>query len=82
MVENHYAVHWWGIIISGCIRDSVVISSIDIGIMALNTNPRKSEKKGTGFKNIPVSFAGVGFAPGNFVYADEDGIVVSNVEIG
>lgn len=48
---------------------------------ALGTNPLRSIKKGQGDKNIPVFFGNVHFKPGNFIYADEDGIVVSSVDI-
>lgn len=68
---------WEGIIVSGCIRDSSVIAGIDIGIKALGTNPRKSVKKGVGDRDVPVTFAGVTFNPGDYVYADADGILVS-----
>ena len=68
---------WEGIIVYGCIRDSGVINGIDIGVRALNTNPLKSIKQGAGYKNIPVTFAGITFAPGEFVYVDEDGIITS-----
>lgn len=68
---------WSGIVVSGCIRDSAVIITIDIGVKALGTNPRKSVKKGAGDRNIPVTFAGVTFTPGHYLYADEDGILVS-----
>ncbi len=68
---------WNGIIVSGCIRDSAVIAGIDIGVKAIGTNPRKSVKLNTGQRDIPVSFAGVTFTPGEFVYADEDGILLS-----
>ncbi len=68
---------WAGIVVNGCIRDSVEIGNMDIGIKALNTNPRKSVKKGAGDRDIPVAFAGVTFRPGEFVYADEDGVLVS-----
>ena len=68
---------WQGIIVSGCIRDAAVISGIEIGVKALGTNPRKSVKKNRGDENISVEFAGVKFKPGDFVYADTDGIVVS-----
>jgi regulator of ribonuclease activity A len=69
--------NWVGIIVNGCIRDSVEIAGMTIGIRALNTNPRKSVKKGAGDRDLVVSFAGVSFKPGDYVYADEDGIVVS-----
>ncbi|MCG3201074.1 MAG: putative 4-hydroxy-4-methyl-2-oxoglutarate aldolase [Gammaproteobacteria bacterium] len=67
---------WAGIVVNGCIRDSVEIGRMDIGIKALNTNPRKSVKNGAGDRDVPVTFAGVTFRPGEFVYADEDGLLV------
>ena len=72
---------WEGIIVSGCIRDSSVITGIDIGVKALATNPRKRIKKGAGHRNVPVSFAEVTFNPGDYVYADTDGVLVSPVKI-
>ena len=72
---------WEGIIVSGCIRDSSVIAGIDIGVKALGTNPRKSVKKGIGDRDVPVTFAGVTFNPGDYVYADTDGILVSASKI-
>ncbi len=69
---------WEGIIVSGCIRDSALIAGIDIGVKALNTNPRKSVKKGAGDRDIPVTIAGVTFNPGAYIYADEDGILISD----
>jgi len=68
---------WEGIVIYGCIRDSAVIANIDIGVKALNTNPRKSVKKGVGERDIPVTFADVTINPGDYIYADEDGVVIS-----
>jgi regulator of ribonuclease activity A len=68
---------WQGIIVYGCIRDSAVIANIDIGVKALDTNPRKSVKKGVGERDIAVTFADVTIKPGDYVYADEDGVVIS-----
>ena len=72
---------WEGIIVSGCIRDFAVIATMQIGVKALNTNPRKSVKKGVGERDVPVSFADVTFNPGEYVYADLDGIVISGRKI-
>jgi len=72
---------WEGIIVSGCIRDSSVIAGIDIGVKALGTSPRKSVKKGAGDRDVPITFAGVTFNPGDYVYADTDGILVSASKI-
>jgi regulator of ribonuclease activity A len=68
---------WTGMIVFGCIRDSVVIGAIDIGVKALSTSPRKSVKKGAGERDVPVTFADVTFKPGDYLYADEDGILIS-----
>ncbi len=68
---------WQGIVVYGCIRDCAAIAQIDIGIKALNTFPRKSIRKGHGEQNIPLSFAGVTFVPGHYLYADADGVLVA-----
>ena len=73
---------WSGIIIFGCIRDASVIATMDIGVKALNTNPRKSLKRGLGDRDIPVSFAGITFNVGEYIYADTDGVIVSEKKIG
>lgn len=72
---------WAGIVVSGCIRDSAVIATIDIGVKAIGTNPRKSVKKGAGDRDIPVTFAGITFTPGHYLYADTDGIVLAEEKI-
>jgi regulator of ribonuclease activity A len=69
--------HWNGIIIYGCIRDSVNIALLDIGVKALDTYPISRVTNIEWPENIAVRFAGVTFAPGQFVYSDEDGIIIS-----
>jgi len=68
---------WAGIIVYGCIRDSRAIREMDIGVVALDTHPLKSIKKNAGEAEIAVRFGGVNFAPGEYLYADEDGVLVS-----
>jgi len=72
---------WQGIIINGCIRDSADVSKVNIGVKALATTPRKTVKRNQGVLNIPVHFADVSFKPGEFIYADEDGVVVSTMSL-
>ncbi|MCY3751472.1 MAG: ribonuclease E activity regulator RraA, partial [Gammaproteobacteria bacterium] len=72
---------WEGLVINGCIRDSAVVSTLDIGIKALGTNPRRSVKNGEGERDIPLNFADANFTPGDYLYADEDGILLSPVEL-
>jgi regulator of ribonuclease activity A len=72
-VENN----WAGIVVYGCIRDAALISNIEIGVKALATNPRKSIKQGAGERDIAVRFAEVVISPGDYLYADLDGIVLA-----
>jgi regulator of ribonuclease activity A len=72
---------WEGIIVYGCIRDSAVISNMDIGVKALNTNPRKSVKKGIGERDIEIEIANTCFRAGAYVYADEDGVLLANEKL-
>ncbi len=72
---------WNGIIVYGCIRDSAAMATLALGVKALNVIPLKSNKRNEGQQNITVHFAGVDFTPGEFVYCDEDGIIVSKEEL-
>lgn len=68
---------WAGLVLFGCVRDSVELGEMDLGVKALATHPRKSVRRGEGVAEVAVQFAGVSFTPGCQVYCDEDGILVS-----
>ena len=67
---------WSGIVLNGCVRDTVALNELRLGIKALGSNPRPSGKHGEGEIDVPVTFGEVTFAPGDLLYADEDGVVV------
>jgi regulator of ribonuclease activity A len=69
---------WQGVIVNGCIRDSGVIGEMALGVKALGTHPRKTVKLGAGQRDVTVEFAGGIIEPGNYVYADGDGIVITD----
>jgi regulator of ribonuclease activity A len=69
---------WAGVILFGCVRDSLEIGGMPLGVKALATTPRKSQRRGEGQRDIPVTFAGVRFVSGDHVYCDEDGILVAD----
>ena len=77
LAEKASANGWSGIIIYGCIRDVDEIMAIDIGVQALGVHPIKTDKKGIGEIDIAVTFGGVTFNSGDYVYADNNGIIVS-----
>lgn len=68
---------WAGLIVHGAVRDAATLRTLDIGIKALGTNPRKSGKTGAGEHDVAVEFGGIRFVPGEVVYSDDDGIVVA-----
>lgn len=67
---------WAGIVVFGAVRDAAVLATLPLGVKALGTNPRKSAKDGVGEVDVAVEIAGVVFAPGRHVWADEDGVLV------
>jgi regulator of ribonuclease activity A len=77
LAEKAAQNHWEGLVIYGCIRDVDMIAQMDVGVQALATHPRKTEKRGLGDLNVVVHFAGVTFRPGEFIYADNNGVIVS-----
>lgn len=69
---------WRGIVVYGCIRDSLKLSQLPIGVNALHAHPLKSHKRGGGDRDCLITVAGVNFKSGHYLYADEDGIVVAD----
>ncbi|MEP6757964.1 MAG: ribonuclease E activity regulator RraA [Actinomycetota bacterium] len=69
---------WAGLIVHGCVRDVARLVTIPIGMKAIGAHPRRSGKLGGGMRGGPLEIGGVRIAPGMFVYADADGIVVSD----
>ncbi len=68
---------WVGVVIHGCIRDSVALSQLELGVLALATMPRKSVKHGAGRRGEPISFLDARIKPDDWLYADEDGVIVA-----
>jgi regulator of ribonuclease activity A len=72
---------WAGILVHGCIRDSEEINACDIGVRALATHPQRSIRKGVGDKDLRVTIAGVAVNPGDWIYADADGVLVAREKL-
>lgn len=66
-----------GIIVYGYVRDSSELKNINIGILALGTMPNRSVKEGKGERNISLQFGQVEWKPNEYVYVDEDGVIIS-----
>lgn len=78
MIAKNAVEHGWeGLIIYGCVRDVDALVTLDLGIQALASIPLKTEKRGIGDLNIPLVFGGITFNPGEYIYADNNGVIVS-----
>ncbi|MFM2059172.1 MAG: ribonuclease [Pseudomonadota bacterium] len=67
---------WAGVVVDGCVRDLAELAACDVGIRALAPMPLPTERKQPGQVNVPVQIQGVWVRPGDWLYADADGIVV------
>ena len=72
---------WTGVVVHGCVRDSRALAEMKLGVKALATNPRKSVKRGRGERGVLISFAGVSVHDGDWLYADQDGILISSTQL-
>jgi regulator of ribonuclease activity A len=77
IAENAVKNGWEGLIIYGCVRDVDALASLDLGVQAMGSVPLKTDKRNIGDFNIPLIFGGVTFKPGDYVYADNNGVIVS-----
>lgn len=68
---------WAGVVIFGCVRDRDELEAEQLGVKALGHHPRRSIRKGLGDVDINVTFAGLTFSPGDWLYADRDGIILA-----
>lgn len=73
--------NWAGVVVYGCVRDTLELNACDIGVRALAAHPQKSEKRGAGHENITVALGHVRVSPGNWIYVDEDGVLVSDLSL-
>lgn len=72
---------WSGLLIHGGVRDVDALARLPLGVKALAATPMKTEKRGLGEVDVPVSFAGITFNPGHWLYADANGVIVADREL-
>lgn len=77
IAESAVKNHWNGVIIYGCVRDVDAIATLDLGVQALACIPQKSTRKGVGETGLTLAFGGVTIAQDDYIYADNNGIVVA-----
>jgi len=67
---------WVGVVVNGCVRDLAELNACDVGIRALALNPLPTERRGEGQRDLPVQIQGITIRPGEWLVADDDGMVV------
>jgi regulator of ribonuclease activity A len=72
---------WEGVIVYGCVRDVDALAQLDLGVQALAAMPLKSVRKGIGEVNVRIAFAGIIVESDDYIYADNNGVIVSNKEL-
>ena len=72
---------WAGVIVNGCVRDVDELDACDAGFRALAVHPQRSVRKGVGYRDLAVTIAGVTVRPGDWVYADADGVLVARSKL-
>lgn len=72
---------WAGVVVNGCVRDTVQLARLPLGVKALAAHPRRSSKGGEGEQGVSLTFAGVTVQPGDWIYADADGLLVSTEQL-
>jgi len=77
IAENAVKNGWSGVLIYGACRDVDALAELDIGVVTLGCVPIKSVRRGEGHLDVPVTFGGVTINPGDYVYVDNNGVVVS-----
>ena len=75
--ESAVKYGWEGVIIYGCVRDVDALAELDLGVQALAAMPLKSVRKGVGELGLSLSFGGVIIENGEYIYADNNGVIVS-----
>ena len=81
IAESAVKNHWNGVIIYGCIRDVDAIAELDLGVHALAAIPQKSNRKGIGEVDVTLYFGGVTIHAGDYIYAYNNGIVISKEKL-
>ncbi len=79
--ESAVKHQWEGVIVYGCVRDVDALGQLDLGVQALAAMPMKSVRKGIGETGVRLSFGGVVIEDGEFIYADNNGVIVSDKKL-
>lgn len=72
---------WEGVIIYGCVRDVDALAQLDLGVHAVAAIPLKSVRKGVGETGLAITFGGITFVQGEYVYADNNGVIVAGRDL-
>ena len=73
---------WAGVVVNGCVRDAAELAATPVGLRALALMPLPTLRRAEGERDVAVQIQGVWVRPGDWLYADEDGVVISADKLG
>lgn len=73
--------NWSGIILNGYVRDTEYTKDIDVALYAIGTCPLRNFEKTESSRGVQLSFGGVTFNDGDYIYADCDGVIVTKEKL-
>lgn len=73
--------NWKAIILNGYVRDTDETKNIEVGLFAIGTCPLRNFEQTESSKNIELNFGGVTFNSGDYIYADNDGVIISKEKL-
>jgi regulator of ribonuclease activity A len=65
------------VVVHGCVRDTAALRELPLGVRALAACPLRSEKRNQGQRDVPLRLAGINVRPGDYLYADDDGLIIA-----
>jgi regulator of ribonuclease activity A len=73
--------NWGGVIVDGAIRDISTLRDMPICVFASAVYPIRGKQNGGGEIGVTLKVGAVALKPNDYIYADEDGIIISTKEL-
>jgi regulator of ribonuclease activity A len=73
--------NWKAIILNGYVRDTDETKNIEVGLYAIGTCPLRNFEITESARDVKLNFEGVTFNNGDYLYADNDGVIITRTPL-